>query len=57
MHFFLASWGNATNRVREIPSNDTAFPNRNGKLLLSPLSTYAANASLDAVAWNIEDEI
>jgi len=49
--------GFATNHVSEIPSDDTAYPERDGKLLLSPLLMYAANASLDAGACNVEDEI
>jgi hypothetical protein len=49
--------GYAVNRVSEIDSNDSAYPDREGKLLLSPLFTYAANASLDAGAWKIGNEI
>lgn len=49
--------GFATNRVVEIESDSTAFPDRDGKLLLSPVLTYPANASLDATAWEIGNKI
>lgn len=52
---FLESF--ATNRVSEIDSGDSAYPDREGKLLLAPLINYAANASLDAGAWKIGTEI
>lgn len=52
---FLEGW--AVNKVREIDSDDSAYPDRGGKLLLSPLLTYAANKSLDAGAKRIGDEI
>lgn len=43
--------GYSTNRVGQIPSNSTAYPDRDGQLLLSPFMTYNKNASLDAAAW------
>lgn len=46
-----------TKRVEDVDANSTAYPDRNGKLLVSPLLTYAANASLDAVADDILDRI
>ncbi|CAO2658349.1 Nn.00g060720.m01.CDS01 [Neocucurbitaria sp. VM-36] len=49
--------GYATNRVSDIPSNDSAFPDRDGKLLLSPLLTYPKNASLHITAWEIGDRM
>ena len=47
----------ATNRVGEIPSNSTAYPDRDGQLLLAPLLNYEKNASLDATAWEINSKI
>jgi hypothetical protein len=47
----------STNRVHEIPSNNTAYPDRDGQLLLAPLLNYAKNESLDAIAWNISTKI
>ncbi|KAF2998623.1 hypothetical protein E8E13_007204 [Curvularia kusanoi] len=52
---FLENYPN--DRVLEIDANSTAFPNRIGKILASPLMTYAPNASLDAVADGIIDDI
>ncbi|KAF2624542.1 FAD-binding domain-containing protein [Macroventuria anomochaeta] len=49
--------GYATNRVEEIDANSTAFPDRAGKLLLSPILTYLPNASLDAIAEDISNRI
>jgi hypothetical protein len=49
--------GFAMNRVSAIESDDSAYPDRDGKLLISPLLTYAANASLDAGAKKIGDDI
>lgn len=46
-----------TNRVGEIDSDSSAFPDRDGQLLLSPVLTYAANASLDAAAEAIANDI
>ncbi|KAF2029887.1 hypothetical protein EK21DRAFT_112562 [Setomelanomma holmii] len=45
------------NRVAQIPSDGSAYPDRHGKLLISPLLTYAANASLNAAAWKIGNAI
>lgn len=45
------------NRVVEIPDKSTAFPDRDGKLLLSPILTYPKNASLDATAFEIGSKI
>jgi hypothetical protein len=53
--FFLE--GYATNRVGEISSNSTAYPDRDGQLLLAPLLNYAKNKSLDAIAWEINSKI
>jgi FAD/FMN-containing dehydrogenase len=47
----------ATNKVGEIASNSTAYPDRDGQLLLAPLLNYAKNGSLDAIAWNINTKI
>jgi FAD/FMN-containing dehydrogenase len=47
----------ATNKVGEIPSDSTAYPDRDGQLLLAPLLNYAKNASLDATAWEINSKI
>ena len=41
----------STNRVGEIPSDSTAYPDRDGQLLFSPFMTYEKDASLDAAAW------
>lgn len=41
------------NRVVQIPSDSTAFPDRGSRLLVSPLLTYAANSSLDQEAFEI----
>ncbi|KNG50758.1 fad-dependent oxygenase [Stemphylium lycopersici] len=41
----------STNRVGQIPDNSTAYPDRDGQLLYSPLMTYQPNATLDAAAW------
>lgn len=43
----------ATNRVIQIPDKSTAYPDRSGQLLLSPLLTYAADHSLDQTAYRI----
>jgi hypothetical protein len=53
--FFLEAY--STNRVDEIPSNSTAYPDRDGRLLLAPLLSYAKNKSLDATAWEINSKI
>ncbi|KAF2471875.1 FAD-binding domain-containing protein [Lindgomyces ingoldianus] len=47
----------ATNRVSEIPSESISYPDRGGQLLISPLLTYAANASLDEEAFSIGKRI
>ncbi|KAI4702660.1 hypothetical protein J4E89_010382 [Alternaria sp. Ai002NY15] len=47
----------STNRVGEIPSDSTAYPDRNGQLLFSPFMTYDKNASLDALAWDYAGKI
>lgn len=47
----------ATNRVEEIDANSTAYPDRAGKILVSPLLTYAPNSSLDAIADGISKDI
>lgn len=49
--------GYSTNRVGQIPSNSTAYPDRDGQLLLSPFMTYNKNASLDAASWYYEGKI
>lgn len=49
--------GFPTNRVNEIDSSRSAFPDRDGQLLLSPVLTYAANATLDTIARRIANEI
>lgn len=49
--------GYPTNRVGEISSDSTAFPDRDGQLLAAPLLTYAANASLDAEASEIGEKM
>lgn len=43
----------STNRVGQIPGDRTAYPDRRGQLLVSPLLTYAANSSLDQQAFEI----
>lgn len=47
----------STNRVGQIPSNSTAYPDRDGQLLLSPFMTYHKNTSLDAIAWYHEGKL
>jgi hypothetical protein len=47
----------ANNRVQEIDANSTAYPDRDSHILVSPLLTYPANASLDATAFNISSAI
>jgi hypothetical protein len=47
----------ATNRVGDIPSNSTAFQDRDEQLLLAPLLNYEKNASLGAAAWEISSKI
>lgn len=47
----------ATNRVIEIPDDSISYPDRGGKLLLAPLLTYPANASLDQTAFDIGDSL
>lgn len=42
-----------TNRAEEIDANSTAYSNRAGKLLVSPLLTYSPNTSLDGTADEI----
>lgn len=49
--------GYATNRVNEIPSDSSAFPDRDANLLLSPVLTWPKNASLDATGWEIGGRI
>ncbi|KAF1960484.1 FAD-binding domain-containing protein [Byssothecium circinans] len=47
----------AMNRVNEIPNDSTAYPDRDGQLLLSPIMTYAANESLDETAVAVSKKI
>ena len=49
--------GYATNRVHEIESDTSAFPDRYAQVLCSPVLTYPNNASLDATAWEIGGRI
>lgn len=42
--------GYPTNRVKEIDPNSTAYPDRAGEILISPLLTYSPNATLDTIA-------
>ncbi|KAF1850365.1 FAD-binding domain-containing protein [Cucurbitaria berberidis CBS 394.84] len=49
--------GYAKNRVEEIPGDSSAFPDRDEKVLLSPVLTYPKNASLDATAREIGEKI
>ncbi|KAF1941720.1 FAD-binding domain-containing protein [Clathrospora elynae] len=56
-HSVMMLEGYPTNRVNEIPNDSTAFPNRDGQLLPSPVLTYPKNASLDATAWEIGSKI
>jgi hypothetical protein len=47
----------STNRVGQIPSDSTAYPDRDGQLLFSPFMTYEKNVSLDAAAWGFAGQI
>ncbi|ORX97112.1 hypothetical protein BCR34DRAFT_607410 [Clohesyomyces aquaticus] len=47
----------ATNRVGEIAEESTAYPDRGGQLLISPLLGYAPNTTLDDVARRIAKEM
>lgn len=47
----------STNRVGQIPSDSTAYPDRDGQLLFSPFMTYEKNVSLDAAAWDFAGQI
>ncbi|KAJ4321381.1 hypothetical protein N0V94_002918 [Neodidymelliopsis sp. IMI 364377] len=47
----------ANNRVQEVDTNSTAYPDRDSHILVSPLLTYPANASLDATAFDIGSAI
>jgi hypothetical protein len=49
--------GYPTNRIGEIPGDNTAYPDRDGQLLLAPLLTWEKNASFDAIAWDISGKI
>ena len=49
--------GFATNRIREIPEESTAYPDRDGKLLISPVLTYPKNAGLKGAAREIGGRI
>ncbi|KAF1925914.1 FAD-binding domain-containing protein [Didymella exigua CBS 183.55] len=49
--------GYPTNRVKEIDSDSTAYSDRAGEFLLSPLLTYSPNASLDVVADDYDGRI
>lgn len=49
--------GYPTKRVEAIDANSTAYPDRSGKLLISPLLTYAPNAGLDGTANDINTRI
>jgi hypothetical protein len=49
--------GFSTNRVSQIPSDSTAYPDREGQLLLSPLLTYPSNSALDDTAWKLAGDI
>ncbi|KAJ5063502.1 hypothetical protein J3E74DRAFT_446081 [Bipolaris maydis] len=49
--------GYATNRVDAIPSDSTAYPDREGQLLLSPFMTYERSENLDAEAWEVAGRI
>ena len=49
--------GFAINRVKEIPNESTAYPDRGGKLLISPILTYPKNSSLEATAQEIGGNI
>lgn len=49
--------GYATNRVGEFSTDSISYPDRGGQLLLAPLLTYPANASLDEKGFEIGDEM
>lgn len=49
--------GYPTNRVSEIDSASSAFPDRDAQLLLSPVLIWPANTSLDATAHQIGRDI
>ncbi|KAL6710313.1 hypothetical protein ACN47E_009259 [Coniothyrium glycines] len=49
--------GYATHRVAQIPAPSTAFPDRETRLLLSPVLTWPRNASLDAAGWELGSKI
>jgi hypothetical protein len=54
---FVLLEGYPIHRVEEIDSNSTSYPDRDGKLLIGPLLTYPANASLDATAFDIGSKL
>lgn len=45
------------NRVREIPGESIAYPDRDGELLITPLLTYPDNRGLDDVAVSVAKSI
>ncbi|KAF2870121.1 hypothetical protein BDV95DRAFT_74340 [Massariosphaeria phaeospora] len=47
----------ATNKVQQIPSNSTAYPDRVSQLLASPLLTYAPNSTLESTALAIGESM
>ncbi|EOA88281.1 uncharacterized protein SETTUDRAFT_149812 [Exserohilum turcica Et28A] len=47
----------STNRVGQIPSDSTAYPDRDGQLLFSPSMAYDKDPGLDAVAWDYAGKI
>jgi FAD/FMN-containing dehydrogenase len=47
----------ATNRAVQIPTDSTAYPDRNRQLLYSPFMTYEPNATLDTLAWDYAGQI
>lgn len=49
--------GYPTNRVKEIDSNSTAYPERASEFLISPLMSYSPNTSLDALADDFNGRI
>lgn len=49
--------GYPTSRVTELQSNSTAFPDRDGQILLSPVLTWPKNTTLDGIAWAIWDRL
>lgn len=53
----MFSEGWPTNRVKEIEPNSTAYPDRAGEFLISPVLTYSPNKSLDAIADDFNGRI